>query len=81
MESLAEPGEEGEGENELPTATVAGNGRTGWSVALSLLAPFAVITLSDMEVFEDGSTSEPSIESHGFTETRLHGCEPMKRSS
>jgi hypothetical protein len=69
MESLAEPGEEGEGENELPTVTVAGNGRTGWSVAVSLLAPFAVITLSDMEVFEDGSTSQPSIESHGFTET------------
>jgi hypothetical protein len=69
MESLAEPDEGDQGENELPMETIAGNGRTGWSVGVSLLAPFAVITLSDMEVFENGSTSEPSIESHGFTET------------
>src|SRR5216683_6717992 len=33
------------------------------------MTAFAVITLSDMETFEDGSTSEPSIESLGFTET------------
>jgi len=69
MESLAEPGEEEVGENELRTELVAGNGRTGWSAAVSLLAPFAVITLSDMETFEDGSISEPSIEYRGFTET------------
>jgi hypothetical protein len=69
MESLDEPGEEDESENEWPMETVTGTGRTGWSVAVSLLAPFAVITLSDMETFEDGSTSEPSIESLGFTET------------
>jgi hypothetical protein len=67
-ESLGEPGEEDEGENEWPMETVTGTGRTGWSVAVSLLAPFAVITLSDMETFEDSSTSDPSIESHGFTE-------------
>ncbi|MGI8745111.1 MAG: hypothetical protein ACR2NN_21575 [Bryobacteraceae bacterium] len=46
---------------------VAGKGRTGWSVAVSLLAPFAVIA-GDMETFDDGSTSEPTIESQGFTE-------------
>ena len=49
--------------------TVAGSGRTGWSVAVSLLAPFAVVTLGDMDTFEDGSTSEPFIESLGITET------------
>ncbi len=67
--SLAEPGDEDdECESELPMETVAGNGRTGWSVAVSLVAPFAVVSFSDMENFEDGSTSEPSIESLGFTE-------------
>jgi hypothetical protein len=69
MESLAEPGgEEDAGENELPMEAVARNGKNGWSVAVSLLAPFAVITLSGMETFEDGSSSGPSIESLGFTE-------------
>jgi hypothetical protein len=69
IERLADLDEEEGGGNELPMEAVAGNGRTGWSVAVSLLAPFAVITLSDMETFEDGSISEPSIESRGFTET------------
>jgi hypothetical protein len=59
VESLAELGQK----------VVAGTGRTGWSVAVSLLAPFAVITLSDMVTFEDGSISEPAIESMGFIET------------
>jgi hypothetical protein len=36
---------------------------------VSLLAPFAVITLSGMETFEDGSSSEPTLESNAFTET------------
>ena len=75
VESLGEPGEEGEGENEIPNEmpmeTVAGSGRIGWSVAVSLLAPFAVVTLSGMETLEDGSTSEPSIKSVAFTETGL----------
>lgn len=70
IESYAEPGgEDGGSEEEWPVEAVAGHGRTGWSVGVSLLAPFSVITLSEMEVFEDGSTSEPSIESQGFTET------------
>jgi hypothetical protein len=70
IESLAEPEcEEDWNEDEMPMETVAGRGRTGWSVAVSLLAPFAVVTLSDMDTFEDGTTLEPSIESHGVTET------------
>jgi hypothetical protein len=70
MQSPGEPGgEEGGREKEWPAEAVGGHGRTGWSVAVSLVAPFAVITLSDMETFEDGSTSEPSIECWGFTET------------
>jgi hypothetical protein len=55
--------------SESPMEVVAGTGRTGWSVCVSLVAPFAVITLSDMSTFEDGSSSEPSLESHAFTET------------
>ncbi len=47
---------------------VRGTGATGWSCGGIAARPFAVITLSDREIFEDGSTSEPSIESHGFTE-------------
>ena len=42
--------------------TMPGRGRTGWSVAVSLIAPFAAIALSDYTVFEDGSVSEPAIE-------------------
>ena len=68
IESLADLGGVDEDEDEWPVEAVRGTGATGWCVAVSLLAPFAVITLSDGEVFEDGSTSEPSIESHGFTE-------------
>jgi hypothetical protein len=76
IETLAEPGgTEDAGENDLPMEAVAGKGRTGWSVAVSLLAPFAVITLGDMETFEDGSTSEPSVESWGFTEME-HRIDP-----
>jgi hypothetical protein len=42
--------------------TMPGRGHTGWSVAVSLIAPFAAIALSDYTVFEDGSVSEPAIE-------------------
>lgn len=42
--------------------TMPGRGRTGWLVAVSLIAPFAAIALSDHTVFEDGSASEPAIE-------------------
>jgi len=36
-------------------------------VAVSLLAPFAVIELGDMVTFEDGNTTEAEIESYGQT--------------
>jgi len=70
IEGIAEPHWDGdEDESELPGETVAGSGRTGLAVAVSLIAPFAVINLSDMETYEDGSFSEPTIESHRFSET------------
>lgn len=70
IEIIAEPDWDGDyDESELPMETVAGSGRTGWAVAVSLIAPFAVITLSDMETFEDGSFSDPTIESQGFIKT------------
>jgi hypothetical protein len=56
-------------EDDLPTEVFAGRGRTGWSVAVSLLAPFATVTLGSMSNFEDGTTDEPSIEDRGFNET------------
>ena len=70
IETLAEPDWEwDEDESKLPMKTVAGNGKTGWVLAVSLIAPFAVITLSDMQTFEDGSRSELTLESDAFTET------------
>ncbi len=50
-----------------PVGRISGSGRTGWIAAVSLLAPFAVIELGDMVAFEDGSTTEPEIESYGET--------------
>lgn len=52
---------------EPPVSRVSGSGRIGWVVAVSLLAPFAVIELGDVVTFEDGSTTEPEIESYGQT--------------
>src|SRR6266542_267654 len=43
-----------------------GEGRVGYVVAVSLVAPFAVVTLDQMEVFENGSRSEPDAEPHIF---------------
>ena len=59
---------EADWEEELPMSAVAGSGTTGWMVAVSLLAPFAVIELSHMIVYDDGTVSEPQIEFHGQTE-------------
>ena len=53
---------------EPPVSRISGSGRTGCVVAVSLLAPFAVIELGDMVTFEDGNTMEPEIESYGQTE-------------
>jgi len=49
-------------DGELKTVTVEGQGYTGWSVAVSMIAPFAVISLNDYSTFEDGSNTEPAIE-------------------
>ena len=56
-EGVTEPGfmtddftEAGWGE-EPPVSRVSGSGRTGWIVAVSLLAPFAVIELGDIGYF------------------------------
>ncbi len=50
-----------------PVGQISGSGRIGWIAAASMLAPFAVIELGDMVAFEDGSTTEPEIESYGQT--------------
>lgn len=44
-----------------------GEGRIGCVAGISLVAPFAVVTLDQIEVFENESRSEPSIEPHIFS--------------
>lgn len=58
--------EAGSGADLLP-CRVSGAGRTGWVVAVSLLAPFAVVELGEVVAFEDGSTTEAAIEPYGET--------------
>lgn len=43
--------------------TVHGAGQTGWCVAVSLMAPFAVITLGERIEYDNGDTVEPALES------------------
>jgi hypothetical protein len=43
--------------------TLHGDGQTGWCVAVSLLAPFAVITLGERIEYDNGDSREPAIES------------------
>ena len=45
---------------------VSGEGRIGCAVGISLIAPFAIVTLEQREVFESGSRSEPDIQPHMF---------------
>ncbi len=66
-EFISEEFEEAGWEDNPIPARIPGTGRTGWVVAVSLVAPFAVVELGDMTNFEDGSTTEPEIESHGAT--------------
>jgi len=74
MESIGEPifneegEEEGYDEPDFPGGIVPGKGTTGWAVAVSLVAPFAVITLSGRTFYDDGFISEPSMDP-GFTDT------------
>jgi ribosomal silencing factor RsfS len=63
--SIPEEFEEAWSEADLPPCRVSGAGTTGWVVAVSLLAPFAVIELGEVVVFEDGSTTEAEIEPYG----------------
>lgn len=44
----------------------AGQGRIGHVVAVSLVAPVALVAIDQFEVFESGSYSEPSAEGHLF---------------
>lgn len=44
----------------------AGQGRIGHTVAVSLVAPFALVALDEFETFENGSYSEPGVEGHLF---------------
>jgi hypothetical protein len=66
-EFMTEDFEEADWGEDPPAARVPGEGRTGWVVAVSLLAPFAVVEFGDMATFEDGSSDEAEIEP--FAET------------
>jgi len=73
-EGIAEPefmteefAEAGWGEDPV-MCPIAGSGRTGWVVAVSLVAPFAVIELCDVTSYEDGSTTEAEFEAYAKTE-------------
>jgi hypothetical protein len=67
-ESMAEP--------EYATVPVAGQGRVGWAVGVSLMAPFAVITLGEMTTFDNGTVSEPSLETQAETEDGTQITDP-----
>ena len=56
-----------EWEEEPDVNRISGTGRTGWVVAVSRLAPFAVIELGDIVTYEDGSTTGAEIESYAQT--------------
>ncbi|MGO9271361.1 MAG: hypothetical protein ACLQOO_14065 [Terriglobia bacterium] len=47
---------------------VKGHGRIGLAVAVSVVAPFALITLDRLVNFEDGSETEPDLGPSVFTE-------------
>ena len=51
-----------------PMGRIPGSGRTGWVVAVSLLAPLAVVELGDVITYDDGSTTDAEIEGYGETE-------------
>jgi hypothetical protein len=43
-----------------------GQGRIGHTIAVSLVAPFALVALDEFETFENGSRSEPGVAGHLF---------------
>jgi hypothetical protein len=61
-ESIDEEFEEDEWDEGPVLGQTAGTGRTGWVVAVSLLAPFGVIELGDDVSYEDGTATELQIE-------------------
>ncbi len=66
-EIMTEQSEETGRGGDLVPCRVPGTGRTGWVVAVSLVAPFAVIEFGDVVAYEDGSTTEAAIESYAET--------------
>ncbi len=68
--------EESMEEPEFLAETVAGRGRVGWSVAVSRVAPFALITLSNMTTFDNGTVWEPGLEPHAETEDGMRLADP-----
>jgi hypothetical protein len=67
-EEEAEADEFGEEAEPSTARTVKGHGRIGLAVAVSVVAPFALITRDRMENFEDGSETEPNLRPSVFTE-------------
>jgi hypothetical protein len=43
-----------------------GEGRIGYAIAVSLVAPFTMMKLDEMEVFDNGARSDPDVEPHIF---------------
>jgi hypothetical protein len=66
-ESLADDFEDADWAEDPPVELVSGEGRTGWVVAVSLLAPFAVVEFGDVATFEDGARDEAEIEPYALT--------------
>ena len=58
--------------------TVHGAGQTGWCIAVSLLAPFAVITLGERIEYDNGGTVEPALESPLETIEGSSGASPIR---
>jgi hypothetical protein len=66
-EFTGEEFDEAEWEDNLIPTRIAGRGRMGWVVAVSLVAPIAVIEAGNLTTYEDGSWTEPDIEFDGET--------------
>jgi hypothetical protein len=59
IENLEEPDDLEDHGSEMRTVTYPGKGWCGCSAAVSLAAPFAIVSLADYSQFEDGSDSGP----------------------
>lgn len=54
-------------DDELLKHRIPGQGALGCTAAVSLLAPFAIVKLDQMENYEDGSSMDPDVEPHVFS--------------